>query len=134
MSIHPTAQVEEGAQLGEDVEIGPFCVIGPKVRLGNRCRLGSHVVVEGDTHVGDDTQIYSFAVLGEFPQDKKLPKDSERLVGRLRIGKRNSIREHATIHGGTPFGGGLTTIGDDNMFLIGSHVGQDSRIGHGVVR
>jgi len=133
MSIHPTAQVADGAELGQDVEIGPFSVVGPLVRLGDRCRLGSHVVVEGDTVVGADTQIYSFAVLGEFPQDKKLRAAGDRYVGRLRIGERNSIREHATIHGGTPFGNGVTTIGNDNMFLIGSHVGHDSTVGNGAV-
>ena len=52
---------------------------------------------------------------------------------RLRIGNGNRIREHVTIHGGTPFGGGTTTVGNDNMILVGAHIGHDSTVGSKVV-
>jgi len=51
----------------------------------------------------------------------------------LRIGARNRIREHVTIHGGTSFGGGITRIGDDNMLLVGCHIGHDAAIGNRTV-
>jgi UDP-N-acetylglucosamine acyltransferase len=129
--VHPTAIVAEGAELGERVQIGPGCVIGPRVRLGDGCRLHAHVVIDGDTHIGRECQIFPFAVLGTQPQDKKLSVDDP--GGQLRIGDRNRIREHVTIHGGTPFGTGVTVLGDDNLMLVGSHVGHDAWIGSHVV-
>lgn len=131
MRIHPSAIVAPGAELGEDVEIGPFCTIGPKVRLGARTRLLSHVVVDGDTWLGTDCEVYPGAVIGCTPQDKKLKAGDS--PGKLRIGDHNRIREHVTLHGGTPFGGGVTTIGDHNMLLAGSHIGHDATVGNNVV-
>lgn len=131
MGIHPTAIVAPGAQLGDDVEIGPFCTVGPQVRLGDRTRLISHCVVDGDTWIGADCEIFPFAVLGVTPQDKKLKVGDA--AGKLRIGAHNRIRENVTIHGGTPFGGGTTTVGDHNMILVGAHIGHDATVGNHVV-
>jgi len=131
MGIHPSAIVAPDALLGEDVEIGPYCTVGPQVRLGARTKLVGHVVVDGDTWIGDDCELYPFCVVGCNPQDKKLKSGDS--VGKLRIGSHNRIREHVTIHGGTPFGGGTTTIGDHNMLLVGSHIGHDATVGNHVV-
>lgn len=131
MGIHPTAIVAPGAELGEAVEIGPYCTVGPKVRIGARTRLLAHVVVDGDTVLGEDNELYPFCVIGCQPQDKKLKAKDP--AGRLEIGDHNRIREHVTIHGGTPFGGGVTTIGDHNMLLVGCHVGHDATVGSHVV-
>lgn len=96
--------------------------------------LHSHVVVEGNTSLGARCEIFPFAVVGTRPQDKKLKGVSpEEAEGRLVIGDDNEIREHVTLHGGTPFGGGQTTIGDRNMFLVGTHVGHDATIGSDVI-
>jgi acyl-ACP--UDP-N-acetylglucosamine O-acyltransferase len=70
-------------------------------------------------------------VIGCHPQDKKLKNGD--LGGKLRIGSHNRIREHVTIHGGTTFGGGQTTIGDHNMLLVGAHIGHDATVGNHVV-
>lgn len=131
MGIHPTAIVAPGAELGEDVEVGPFCVVGPLVRLGRKTRLISHVVIDGDTWIGEENDLFPFAVVGCYPQDKKLKVGDP--LGRLRIGDHNRIREHVTIHGGTPFGGGQTTIGNHNMLLVGAHIGHDATVGNHVV-
>ena len=131
MGIHPTAIVAPGAELGPDVEIGPFCTVGPKVRLGARTRLISHCVVDGDTWLGEDCEVFPFAVLGITPQDKKLKVGDA--LGKLRIGAHNRIRENVTIHGGTPYGGGTTTVGDHNMILVGAHIGHDATVGSHVV-
>lgn len=131
MRVHPTAIVHDGAELGEDVEIGPFCSIGPRVRLGARTRLIGHCTVDGDTVLGEDCEVFPFTAIGMRAQDKKiLPKDTS---GRLVIGSRNIFRESVTIHTGTPFGGGVTIIGDDCMFLATSHVGHDSKVGNRVI-
>ena len=131
MGVHTTAVVEDGAELGEGVEIGPYCVVGPKVVLGDGCRLLSHVVVTGDTHLGEQCAIFPHAVLGTMPQDKKLK--GKECDSQLRIGSYNQIREFSTIHGGTEFGGGITTVGSHNMLLVGSHIGHDATVGDHVI-
>ncbi len=131
MGIHPSAIVAPGAQLGEGIEIGPYCTVGPQVKLGARTRLHGHVVVDGDTWIGDDCELFPFSVVGCYPQDKKLKAGEP--GGKLRIGSNNRIREHVTIHGGTAFGGGTTTIGDHNMLLVGAHIGHDASVGNHVV-
>ncbi|MBX3462816.1 MAG: acyl-ACP--UDP-N-acetylglucosamine O-acyltransferase [Planctomycetes bacterium] len=131
MGIHPTAIVAEGAELGPGVDIGPYCTVGPRVRLGAGTRLLAHVVVDGDTVLGEDNELFPFCVVGCQPQDKKLKTKDP--AGRLVIGSHNRIREHVTIHGGTPFGGGVTTIGDHNMLLVGAHIGHDATVGSHVV-
>ena len=131
MGIHPTAIVATSAVIGEEVDVGPYCVVGEHVRLGDRTRLVAHVVIDGDTWVGEDCELFPFCSMGTTPQDKKLKGTSQ--PPRLRIGNGNRIREHVTIHGGTPFGGGTTTVGNDNMILVGAHIGHDSTVGSKVV-
>jgi UDP-N-acetylglucosamine acyltransferase len=127
--IHPLAVVERGAELDPTVELGPYAFVGPQVRLGAGVVLRPHAYVTGRTEVGPETVIYSFASVGEIPQDKKYRGEPTRLV----IGARNHIREHVTLSPGTAQGGGLTSIGDDNLLMIGSHVGHDCQIGSHVV-
>jgi UDP-N-acetylglucosamine acyltransferase len=128
-TIHPSAVIADGAVIGQGCRIGPFCVIGPEVVLGERVTVKSHVVIDGDTHVGADSTIFSFAVIGEIPQDLKF--DGEK--SRLRIGARNRIREHVTINTGTRNGGGETRIGDDGLFMAGCHIAHDAQIGDRVI-
>ena len=127
--VHETALVEKGASTGSDCDIGPFCLVGSNVRLGNRVKLHSHVVVTGNTIIGDDTVIWPFASIGHQPQDLKYQGEKSNLI----IGKRNKIRESVSINPGTKGGGGVTRIGDDCLFMLGSHVGHDSLIGNFVV-
>lgn len=127
--IHETALIEEGASVGLGCEIGPFCLIGSKVRLGKRVKLHSHVVITGNTIIGDDTIIWPFSSVGHQPQDLKYQGESNSLI----IGARNKIRESVSINPGTKGGGGLTKIGNDCLFMLGSHVGHDCLIGDFVV-
>lgn len=127
--IHPSAIIADGADIGAGCSIGPFCVIGPKVKLGQGVTLKSHVVIDGDTSIGDETTVFSFAVIGEIPQDLKFDGEETR----LEIGARNRIREHVTINSGTAGGGGLTKIGDDGLFMAGCHIAHDAHIGNRVI-
>ncbi|OUS21910.1 acyl-[acyl-carrier-protein]--UDP-N-acetylglucosamine O-acyltransferase [Litorivita pollutaquae] len=127
--IHPSAVIETGAQIGQGVRIGPFCHIGPEVVLRDGVELKSHVVVTGDTVVGEETVIFSFACIGEIPQDLKFKGEKSR----LEIGARNRIREHVTMNAGTEGGGGVTRVGDDGLFMAGSHVAHDVQVGNRVV-
>ncbi|WP_375256899.1 acyl-ACP--UDP-N-acetylglucosamine O-acyltransferase [Citreimonas sp.] len=128
-TIHPSAVVEEGAHLAPGCVVGPFCHVGPEVSLAAGVELKSHVVVTGRTEIGEDTIVFPFAVIGEIPQDLKFKGESTRLV----IGKRNRIREHVTMNTGTEGGGGVTTVGDEGLFMAGCHVAHDARIGNRVI-
>ncbi len=127
--IHPSSVIEEGAKIGADVKIGPFCHIGPQVTLGDGVELKSHVAVAGHTTIGKDTRIWPFASVGHQPQDLKYAGEETR----LEIGERCMIRESVSLNPGTKGGGGLTRIGDDCLFMLGSHVGHDCMIGNRVV-
>jgi UDP-N-acetylglucosamine acyltransferase len=48
----------------------------------------------------------------------------------LRIGDDNLIREFTTMHVGTEGGGGVTSVGNGNLFMNFSHVAHDSRVGN----
>lgn len=128
-NIHPSAVIEDGAVIGDGARIGPYCVIGAQVRLGAGVVLHSHVSIAGDTQIGDGTQVYPFTSLGHAPQDLKFRGEKSRLV----IGKNNTIREHVTMNPGTEGGGLLTQVGDNCLFMVGTHVAHDCIIGNHVI-
>ncbi len=129
VKIHPSAVVEPGAVIGPDCQIGPFCLIGRNAVLGRGVELKSHVVITGQTEIGDETVVFPFTTLGEIPQDLKFRGEETRLV----IGARNRIRENVTMNTGTEGGGRVTRIGDDGLFMAGSHVAHDCQIGNRVI-
>ncbi len=123
--IHPTATVAREAELGANVEVGPGVVIGPEVRIGDGTVVGAHAVLVGPLELGTENRISPHVCLGGDPQDLKFR--GERVE--LRIGSRNTFREFVTVHRGTSKGGGITRIGDDNLFMVGSHVAHDCQVG-----
>ena len=127
--IHPSALVSPEARLAADVTVGPFSIIGPGVEIGPRSVVGPHVVINGLTRMGAENQVFQFASIGEPPQDKKYKGEPTR----LEIGDRNVFRESCTVNRGTAQGGGVTRIGDDNLFMAYSHVAHDCTIGNEVV-
>ena len=128
--IHPLAHVDPSAELGDGTTIAPFAVVGPGVRIGCDNEIRSHATVDGPgTQLGDRNKVFEGCVLGAPPQDKKYKGEPTRVV----IGDDNVIREHVTIHRGTPTGSGLTRVGDRNMLLVGCHVAHDCEVGSDVV-
>lgn len=127
--IHPTAIVDPGAHLAADVAVGPYCVVGAGARLAAGVKLLSHVVISGDTEIGEGCVVHAFACLGDAPQHAGHKGEPTQ----LRIGARNVLREHVTMHCGTAMGRGVTTIGADGFFMVGVHVGHDCIVGDKVV-
>lgn len=123
--IHPTAIVSSKAQIGASVSIGAYSVIGDGVLLHDGVEIANHVSIEGPCEIGGGTVVYPFASLGAPPQDLKYAGEETRLV----IGERNQIRECVTMNRGTAQGGGLTLVGDDNLFMTQAHVAHDCRVG-----
>lgn len=127
--IHPTAIIDKEAEIAETATVGPYCVIGPKVFIDEGTILGAHVVIHSHTKIGKHCQIYSFASLGAPPQDLKY-KGEETWV---KIGDNNIIREYVTVNRGTAGGGGVTSIGNNNLLMAYAHVAHDCKIGNHVV-
>lgn len=127
--IHPSAVIAPGAELDHGVHVGPYAVIGPQVRIGRDSSIGPHSVIEGCTTIGGENTIFQFASVGAIPQDKKYQGEDSSLT----IGDRNTIREFATLNIGTAGGGMVTRIGNDNLFMVYSHVGHDCQIGNNVI-
>ncbi len=115
--------------MGTGVEIGPYCVIGPDVVLGDRVHLISHVVIDGRTTIGLDSTVYPFASLGQAPQDLKYKGEPST----LEIGARSRIREQVTMNPGTEGGGMVTRVGDDGLFMVGSHIAHDCILGDHII-
>ena len=127
--IHSTAIIHPSAQLDAGVSVGPYSIIGEQVKIGAGTQVGAHVVIERWTEIGRDNQIFQFASVGAAPQDLKYQGEETWLV----LGDRNRIREFATLHRGTPDGGGRTVVGSDNLFMAYSHVAHDCRVHNRVV-
>jgi len=124
--IHPTAIIHPSAIIGEGTEIGPYASIGSRVIIGRHCRIGASTIIDGCTTIGEATEIFPFASIGLAPQDLKFKGEPTRLV----IGTHNVFREFVTIHRGTAGGGGVTTIGDHNLFMAYAHVAHDCHVGN----
>jgi UDP-N-acetylglucosamine acyltransferase len=86
-------------------------------------------VIDGWTDIGDETEIFPFASIGLIPQDLKFKGEQTRLS----IGQRNIFREFVTIHRGTQGGGGVTAIGDRNVFMAYVHVAHDCHVGNDTI-
>ncbi len=124
--IHPTAIIDDTANIADNVEIGAYSIIGEHVTLSEGCKIGPHVVIKGRTFIGKNTQIFQFASIGDAPQDLKYNGEDTS----LEIGENNTIREYCTMNRGTPDGGGVTRIGNDNLFMAYTHVAHDCQVGN----
>lgn len=125
--IDATAIVHPDSQIGPGVSIGPWTTIGANVEIGAGTWIGSHVVMKGPTQIGRNNKIYHYCSIGEDPQDKKFdPASNSQLV----IGDDNVIREYSSINRGTPAGGGVTSLGNDNWIMAYCHIAHDCHIGN----
>lgn len=127
--IHHTAIVDDKAVIGKNVKIGAYSIIGPDVVLHDNVTVQSHVVINGRTTIGTSTEIFSFASIGNRPQDLKYNNEPSELI----IGSNNVIREYVTINPGTEHGGMKTIIGNNNLLMIGVHVAHDCIVGNNVI-
>ena len=125
--IHPTAVISPEVKLGDHIVIGAYAVIEGEVSLGNHVEIGTHATVCGWTTIGDGNRIFPYAAIGSDPQDKKYKRGDKTC---LQIGDNNVFREFVTMNRGTTEGGGLTKIGDRNLFMAYAHVAHDCIVGN----
>ena len=127
--IHNSSVIDKKAKISKNVKIGPYCFVGPNVEIAENVELISNVHLEGNTKIGKGTKIFPFASIGTQPQDLKF-KGEENY---LEIGENNLIREYVTINPGTEGGGSKTTVGNNCLFMISSHIAHDCKIGNNVI-
>ena len=125
-SIHPTAIIAPSAKIHPQTTIMPYSYIGEDVAIGENCKIGPHAVVRGSTIIGKNNRIFQFSSIGEECQHINYKGEATRLV----IGDNNIFRESCTVHRGTLEGGSVTTIGNNNFFLVNVHIAHDCIIGN----
>jgi len=128
MQIHPTAIVSKKAKLADDIRVGPYAIIGDNVVIGKATKIHTHCVIEGNTTIGRGCEIFTGAVIGSRPQDLKYKGEKSYLV----IGDNNIIREYTTFNPGTGEGS-KTTVGNNNLFMVYSHIAHDCVVGNNCV-
>ncbi|MDR1124554.1 MAG: acyl-ACP--UDP-N-acetylglucosamine O-acyltransferase [Deltaproteobacteria bacterium] len=129
VNIHPAAIVSPRAELADNVSIGPCACIDDHVFIGEGTRVDGFATVRPYTRLGKNNHIFSYAMVGEVPQDLKFHGEESW----LELGDNNRVREFATLHRGTEGGGGLTRIGNDCLFMAYTHVAHDCVLGSGIV-
>ena len=127
--IHDTAIISETAKLGDNVEIGAYSIIGPNVKISNNTKIHSHVNITGNTSIGTGNEIFPFSSIGTPPQDLKYKGEKNSLL----IGDNNKFREYVNINPGTEQGGGVTRIGNNNLFMVYCHVAHDCTVSNNIV-
>ncbi len=125
VNIDSRADIHPSTQIADDVVIGPWTIIGPNVEIDSGTTIASHVVIKARAKIGKNNQIFQFASFDD-PQDKKYAGEESLLV----IGDDNVFREYVSINRGTEQGGGVTRIGDNNLFMMSSHVAHDCIVGN----
>ena len=122
--IDKRAIVSPSARIGKGTSVGPFAVIGDNVEIGPDCVIDSFAQVLGFTKIGKGCRIFSYAVVGNIPQDLKYKGEETYLI----IGNDNRVREFVTINPGTDKST-KTVIGNGNLFMAYSHIAHDCIVG-----
>ncbi len=126
--IDPTARISKTAMVAEGAEIGPNVIVGDHSSIGSGTKIMANAVIGPWTTVGRNNVIHYGAIVGHDPQDFGYKGEESH----LNIGDGNIIREYATIHRGNREGT-RTVIGNDNYFMIQSHVAHNCVVGNNVI-
>ena len=128
--IHHTAIVEDGAVLGDDVIIEPYAFISAQAKIGSGTLIKQGARIIGDTTIGENSKIFSYAIVGDIPQDISFEVGEK--TG-LIIGKNAKIHEFCTISSGSHKGDGFTRIGDNIFMMAYCHVAHDCILGDNII-
>lgn len=130
IKVHPSAVVSKETQLGEGVTIGANCFIDNGVSIGAGTVIDANAVIYKNVKIGENNHFLANCVIGGRPQILGLGPEVE--IGKLQIGDRNVFREQTTIHLSS-HAGKLTKVGNDNLFMIGVHIGHDCQLEDNIV-
>ncbi len=124
-NIHPTAIIEEGAVIAKSAVVGPYTFISKNAILHEGVEIAQGAQIHGHTELGENTKVFQNAAIGAIPQDLKFRGGDVKLI----IGKNNTIREFTFFNPGTEDDKGITSIGDNNLFMAYTHIAHDCVIG-----
>ena len=127
--ISSKATIHSSAVIGKNVKIGDFCVIGENVSIGDNCYLQNSINIHRNTKIGKNNKFFPYCSIGTEPQDLKF-KGEESF---LEIGDDNSFREYSNISLGTEHGGLITKLGNNSLYMVGTHIGHDCTLGNNLV-
>ncbi|NLK65942.1 MAG: acyl-ACP--UDP-N-acetylglucosamine O-acyltransferase [Campylobacteraceae bacterium] len=130
MSIHKTAIVEDGAKLGENVTVEAYAFVSKDAKIGANSIIKQGARIVGDTTIGANSKVYSYAIVGEVPQDMSFEEGEK--TG-LIIGDNATIHEFCTISSGSHKGDGFTRVGNNAFIMAYSHIAHDCIIGNNVI-
>ena len=125
VEVHETAIVAKSAVLGRGVKVGAYASVGANVVIGDRCTVEAYASIDGHTTIGSDCRIDRYAFIGCPPQHRDYKGEPCRLI----VGDRNTFNPYTNISIGTPVGNNETRVGNDNLFMIGTHLGHDVILG-----
>jgi UDP-N-acetylglucosamine acyltransferase len=126
--IHPTAIVHPSARLAEGVQVGAHAFIDADVSIGPETRLLPGAHIGRWTTLGAENVVYPGAVIGHDPQDIGYHGEESHTL----IGDGNRFREGVTVHRGNR-AGTRTVIGNNNFFMVNSHIAHNCVIGNHVI-
>jgi UDP-N-acetylglucosamine acyltransferase len=124
MAIHQSAIIDKRTEIGNNNEIGPNVIIEGPVCIGDNNIISAGSLIKGRTTIGNNNHIYSYAMIGEDPQDISFSGAETETI----IGNGNTIREFVTIHRATS-DEMATRVGDNNYLMGHSHLAHDVVIG-----
>lgn len=130
IQVHPSAVVDSSAKLADGVVIGPNCVVDRGVAIGAGTILDANVVISRDVVIGRNNRFFANCSIGGQPQILGLKADAK--IGGLIIGDGNTVREQVTIHPSI-YPDKFTQIGNENLLMIGVHIGHDCTLGDKIV-
>ncbi len=126
--IDPTARISNTAEIADDAVIGPNVIVGDHSVVGSGTKIMANAVIGPWTTIGRDNVIHYGAIVGHDPQDFGYKGEESH----LKIGNGNVFREYTTIHRGNREGTS-TVIGDENYFMVQSHVAHNCEVGNNII-
>lgn len=126
--IDPTARISETAKVADDAEIGANVIIGDHSNIGSGTKIMANAVIGPWTTIGRNNVIHYGAIIGHDPQDFGYKGEENYLT----MGDGNIVREYVTMHRGNR-GGTSTVVGNENYFMVQSHVAHNCVIGNNII-
>ncbi len=128
--IHASAIVEKGASLGKNVKIEAYAYVSKDAKIGDEVVIKHGARILANTSIGAKSRIFSYAIVGDIPQDISYKDEQE--TGVI-IGENATIREFVTINSGTAKGDGFTKIGANAFIMAYSHIAHDCILGDNII-